>query len=337
MVTLKMLAKTCGVSVATVSKALNGAPDISAETAARIQKVASDMGYIPCAAARYLKTSHTNNIGVIFDDGTNSGLTHEHFAHILESFKRRSEEQGYDITFISDQPGPWGSDFVTHVRYRNCDGVAVLVADNAAAAVQEFVRSGVPVISLDYHFENCSCIESDNVGGIRQLVQYIYDQGHRRIGAIFGEDTPVTRVRMSAFFHTCAQLGLEIPEDYVISSVFHESNAAAMATRQLMALPEPPTCILYPDDFSFLGGMQELESMGKSIPKDVSATGFDGISLGKVLRPQLTTIQQDTEAIGAAAADELIRAIKEGRGYIPKTVVIPTTLLPGGTVAKIEE
>lgn len=336
MVTLKMLAKTCGVSVATVSKALNGAPDISAETTARIQKVADEMGYIPCAAARYLKTSQTNNIGVIFDDGTNSGLTHEHFAHILDSFKRRSEELGYDITFISDQRGPWGSDFVTHVRYRNCDGVAVLVADNAGAAVQEFVRSGVPVISVDYHFENCSCIESDNVGGMQQLVQYIYDQGHRRIAAIFGDDTPVTRVRMSAFFHTCARLGLEIPEEYVISGVFHESNSSARATRQLMALPEPPTCILYPDDFSFFGGKRELESMGLSIPEDISATGYDGISLGKVLRFPLTTIQQDTAAIGAAAAEELIRAIKEGRAYLPKTEVIPTSLIPGGTVRKIQ-
>ena len=76
MVTLKMLAKQCGVSVATVSKALNGAPDISAETAARIQKAAAEMGYTPCAAARSLKTSRSHNLGVIFSDGTKSGLTH---------------------------------------------------------------------------------------------------------------------------------------------------------------------------------------------------------------------------------------------------------------------
>lgn len=336
MVTLKMLAKTCGVSVATVSKALNGAPDISTETAARIQKVASEMGYIPCAAARYLKTSHSNNIGVIFDDGTSSGLTHEHFAYILDSFKRRSEERGFDITLISDQHGPWGNDFVTHVRYRNCDGVAVIVADNASAAVQEFVRSGVPVISVDYHFENCSCIESDNVSGMRDLVRHVYSQGHRKIAAIFGDDTPVTRVRMSSFFHTCTELGLDIPEEYVISGVFHENESSAKATRQLMQLPEPPTCIMYPDDFSFFGGKRELQAMGLSIPEDISATGYDGISIGKVLRFPLTTIQQDTAAIGTAAADELIRAIEEGRGYIPRTEVIPSSLITGGTVKKID-
>lgn len=335
MVTLKMIAKACGVSVATVSKALNGAPDISAETSSRIQKAASEMGYIPCAAAQYLKTSRSHNFGVIFDDGTSSGLTHEHFAHILDGFKRRAEALGYDITLISDQPGPWGSDYVTHVRFRNCDGVAVLVADNAGPSVQELVRVGIPVVSVDYHFESCSCIESDNVQGMHDLVQYVYSQGHRRIGAIFGDDNAVTRARMSSFFHTCSELGLEIPGEYVISGIYHESQSSARATQQLMTLPEPPTCILYPDDFSFFGGKQELERMGLSIPEDVSATGYDGISIGKVLRIPLTTVQQDTAAIGAAVAEELARAVEEGRGYLPGTQVIPCSLIPGGTVRKI--
>ncbi|MGM9605599.1 MAG: LacI family DNA-binding transcriptional regulator [Faecousia sp.] len=333
MVTLKMLAKECGVSVATVSKALNGAPDISTETALRIQKAASEMGYTPCAAARYLKTSRSHNIGVIFSDGTSSGLTHEHFTHVLNSFKRRAEELSYDITLISDQPGPWGNDYVNHVRFRNCDGVAVLVADNAAPVAQEFVRAGVPVVSLDYHFDNCSCIESDNVSGIRDLLEYVYRQGHRKIAVIFGDDNAVTRIRMSSFFHTCSQLGLTIPEEYVRYGRYHEGEVSARATRALMELPDPPTCILYPDDFSFFGGKRELESMGLSIPEDVSAAGYDGISVGKVV--SLTTVQQDTVAIGIAAANELARAVEEGRGYLPRTEVIPCSLITGATVRKI--
>ena len=333
MVTLKMLAKECGVSVATVSKALNGAPDISAETAARIQKAAAEMGYTPCAAARYLKTSRSHNIGVIFSDGTSSGLTHEHFACILNSFKRRAEELSYDITLISDQPGPWGSDYMSHVRFRNCDGVAVLVADNAAPAAQELVRAGIPVVSLDYHFDNCSCIESDNISGIRDLVEYVYSQGHRKIAAIFGDDNAVTRIRMSSFFNTCAKLGLDIPEEYICYGRYHSGEASALATRRLMALPDPPTCILYPDDFSFFGGKRELEAMGLSVPEDVSAAGYDGISVGKVV--SLTTVQQDTDAIGIAAANELARAVEEGRGYLPRTQVIPCSLITGATVRKI--
>lgn len=337
MVTLKMLAQNCGVSVATVSKALNGAPDISAETAGRIQRAAADMGYIPCAAAQYLKTSRSHNIGVIFDDGTSSGLTHEHFAYILDSFKRRAESLGYDITLISDQAGPWGSDYINHIRFRNCDGVAVLVADNAGAAAQGMIQAGIPVISVDFHFDNCSCIESDNVQGMQELVRYVYSQGHRKIAAIFGDDNVVTRKRMSSFFRTCAELGLSVPEGYVISGVFHENESSAHATRQLMALADPPTCILFPDDFSFFGGKRAVEDLGLSIPEDISAAGFDGISLGKVIRPPLTTVQQDTAAIGTAAAEELVRAIEEGRAYLPRTQVIPCALIPGGTVGRVPQ
>lgn len=332
MVTLKMLANACNVSVATVSKALNGAPDVSAATAERIRKAASEMGYIPCAAARYLKTSRSHCIGVIFNDGANSGLTHEYFAYILNSFKKRAEELGYDITLISDTPGPWGVDYATHVQYRNCDGVAVLVADNASAAVQEILRSRIPVVTVDYGFNNCSTIRSDNVQGMRELVNYIYSQGHRKIACIFGEDTPVTRLRTASFFRTCGELGLEIPEEYIIYGQYHNAEGSALAARQLLSLPEPPTCILFPDDFSVIGGKNEIERQGMSVPADISVTGFDGTLMGKVMNPRLTTVAQDTETIGITAAQELVRAIEEGVRFLPSEVVIPCKLEPGGTV-----
>ncbi len=333
MVTLKMLAQECGVSVATVSKALNGAPDISAETALRIQEAAIAMGYTPNAAARALKTSHSHNLGVIFDDGTDSGLTHEHFAYILNSFKRRAETLGYDTTLISAQPGPWGNDYISHVRFRNCDGVAVLVAENAVDFIAEFVRIGVPVVSLDYRYDNCSCVESDNIAGIRELLKYIYSRGHRKIAAIFGDDNAVTQIRMKSFFETCEQLGLRMPAAYVKRARFHDSTLSAMATYQLMSLPEPPSCILYPDDFSFFGGRQKLAEMGFSVPEDISVAGYDGISVGKVI--SLTTVQQNTDALGIVCAEELVRAVEEGKSFVPRIQTIPCTLVEGATVRQV--
>ena len=191
----------------------------------------------------------------------------------------------------------------------------------------------MPVVSVDYHYDNCSCIESDNVSGMRILLEYVYAQGHRRIAAIFGDDNPVTRVRMSSFFNTCRRLNLETPDEYIRCCRYHEADLSAIATRQLMSLPEPPTCILYPDDFSFFGGKRELESMGLSVPEDISAAGYDGISVGKVI--SLTTIQQDTVAIGNAIADELTRAVEEGRGFLPRVVSIPCSLIEGTTVRRI--
>ena len=101
MVTLKQIANACGVSVASVSKALNQAPDIGIETAERIRRTARELGYYPNSAARALKTNRTYNIGVLFDDDTHVGLTHEYFSHVLNAVKNGAERRGYDVTFIS--------------------------------------------------------------------------------------------------------------------------------------------------------------------------------------------------------------------------------------------
>ena len=101
MVSLKDIAKACQVSVATVSKALNDHNDISAETKERIRQVAKRHGYFPNSAAKALKTNRTYNIGVLFVDEARSGLTHNYFSHVLDSFKQTAEQQGYDMTFIN--------------------------------------------------------------------------------------------------------------------------------------------------------------------------------------------------------------------------------------------
>ena len=102
MVSLKDIAQKCGVSVATVSKALNGHSDIGEDTRKRVAEVAREMGYVPNAVAKALKTDRTYNIGVLFVDEAGSGLTHDYFSHVLDGFKRQVEEAGYDLTFISN-------------------------------------------------------------------------------------------------------------------------------------------------------------------------------------------------------------------------------------------
>ena len=105
MASIKDIAKACGVSVATVSKALNGHNDISQATKEKVREAARQIGYMPNSAARALKTNRTYNLGVLFVDEAQSGLTHEFFAAVLDSFKRHAEGRGYDITFINHNIG----------------------------------------------------------------------------------------------------------------------------------------------------------------------------------------------------------------------------------------
>lgn len=336
MVTIKMISQRCGYSAATVSKALNGAPDISVETAELIRGIAAEMGYTPNAAARALKTTRTHNFGVLFEDDTNSGLTHEFFSHILNSFKHRAEELGYDISFISNRLGGRDVSYLEHARYRNYDGVVIASVDYTRQSVRDLVYGGIPVVTIDYEFNSCGSVLSDNVQGMRDLVTYIHEMGHTKIAFVHGEDTAVSRQRIASFYRTCMELGIDIPDEYVVEGHFHDPGCSAAATRKLMEMKNRPTCILYPDDISYTGGMNELERMGVSVPEDISVAGYDGILLGQLMRPRLTTLKQDAELMGSSAADELVRAVEDGKIYIPRRIVIPGKLIRGGTVGKNE-
>ena len=126
MVSLKTIAQRCGVSTATVSKALNGHKDISKETKDRVKKVADELGYFPNAAARALKTNRSYNIGVLFEEEAGSGLTHEYFSGVLNGLKVQAEKQGYDITFINTCYENRKMSYYEHCRYRNFEGVAIV-------------------------------------------------------------------------------------------------------------------------------------------------------------------------------------------------------------------
>ena len=303
MTSLKDISKVCGVSIATVSKALNNHKDIGEETKLHIRQVAKEMGYFPNSSARALKTNRTYSVGVLFVDEAQSGLTHDYFANVLDSFKRTVEEKGYDVTFINaSKHGKNRMTYLEHCRYRGFDGLVIACVDFYDPEVEELVKSDIPLVTIDHLFHNRSAIISDNVQGMRDLFTYVYNQGHRRIAYIHGADSAVTQSRLSAFFKTAEEFGVAIPDTYIKEAAYRDTKGAGVATEELLALPVPPTCILYPDDFSCFGGINVIKEKQLRIPEDISVAGFDGIRVGRHIEPQLTTIRLDTARIGAQAA-----------------------------------
>lgn len=335
MVTIKDISKKCGVSSATVSKVLNGRGDIGEETSKRIKAVAKEMGYFPNSMARTLKTKKSNNLGVLFTDETNSGLTHEYFSAILNSFKNQAEELGYDITFLSQKTGDMKLSYLEHCKYRYFDGIVVANVDFEDSQVLELVQSDMPTVIIDYLFNNKTTILSDNVTSLEALITHVHEKGHSKIAFIHGELTLVTKNRLAGFYKTCQALGIEVNEDYIKQGAYHNPKESGLATRELLKLKDPPTCILYPDDFSYIGGMNEIERQGLSIPADISTVGYDGIYLSQVLRPKLTTWKQDTDILGKEAAIQLIDTINNPKTFIPKQITVPGTLLVGKSVQDI--
>ena len=335
MVSMKDIAKACGVSVATVSKALSGQPDIAEQTRELISKTADELGYMTNSAARALKTNRTYNIGVLFVDERRSGLAHEYFSAVLESLKTEAEANGYDITFINRNVGRKATTYLQHCQYRGVDGVVIACVDFTDPQVLELVNSRIPLVTIDHVFNNHAAVVSDNVRGMEELVRYVYGRGHRRIAFIHGEHTAVTENRLTGFYRACEELGLDIPEEYIREGVFHNPDRCAELTNELLSLPEPPTCILMPDDFSALGGLNAIRRRGLRIPEDISAAGYDGIQLASVMSPALTTYRQDTAALGKTAAAKLIELIEKPRTALVDRILIPGRMAEGGSVRDI--
>ena len=337
MVSMKDIAKQCHVSIASVSKALNGYSDIGEDTRNLIIRTAHEMGYLPNSSARALKTKKSYNLGVLFVDAAMNGLTHEYFNHVLESFKYTAEERGYDITFIAGHAGGQNMSFYERCRYRGVDGVLVACFKYYEEDIQDLIRSELPVVTIDHTFEGKIAVVSNNVQGMEELVSYIYSMGHKKIAYIHGDDTPVTRNRLSGFYRTTQRYGLEIPDEYVKASSYRDLEMAAKATGELLDLPNPPTCIMYPDDYAAVGGMNVIKERGLRIPEDISVAGYDGIELVRMMDPKLTTLCQDTGKIGSTAAHKLINLIEHPKTTLIDKFSIDGVLFKGATVARNRE
>ena len=336
MPSIKDISVVCGVSIATVSKALNDHKDIGEETKAHIRQVAKEMGYSPNSAARALKTNRTYNMGVLFSHDDQSGLTHDFFTCVLNGFMETVEQQGYDLTFINKaKDGVRRMTYLEHCRYRKFDGVAIICADFFDPEVEELVKSEIPVVTVDHVFNDRIAVVSDNVKGMRDLLTYIYSQGHRRIAYIHGSSSGVTKSRLSSFYRTADELGLKIPDEYVIEGAYRDTELAYRMTERLLGLKEPPTCICYADDFAAFGGMNAIKDRGLRIPDDISVAGYDGIRIGRHLEPQLTTIVQDTCRMGRAAAERLIGLVERPKSTFTEMVVVEGEVFKGQSVGKI--
>lgn len=333
-VTIKELSAVCGLSVSTVSKALNGYPDVSSETRELVRSTAAKLGYRPSAIARGLKMGRTFNLGVLYIEDSDVGFTHNYFSPVLQSFKTEAERRGYDITFITHS-GPNKMTYLQHCLYRNLDGVCIVCCHFGDPDVLELVSGPLPVVTIDHVFHSRSCIESENRQGMSALTQHILSKGHTRVAYIFGEDASVTNVRMTSFLREMHKAGHEIPEDYLVRAQYHNPASAREATKKLLALSTRPTCIIMPDDYAALGGMEAIREAGLRIPEDISVAGYDGVELLQLCRPKLTTVRQDTAKIGQAAARKLVHLIEQPRTTFEEIISIPCFFVPGETVAPV--
>lgn len=338
MVTIRDIALKSGFSVSTVSKTMNGYSDVSEETRQIIIKTARELGYVPNAQARALKTNRTFILGILFTDDQNNGLTHLYFSHVLNGFKNKAEESGYNITFINKR---WGKQTITllqNCKFRGIEGICIACIDVNDPEVQELVYGGIPLVSIDHIFKGHPCVLSNNKEDISLLIKYAYSLGHRKIAYIHGNNSSfVTQQRVKGYVETMKELGLQPRQEYMIESLYVNPSAARSATEKLLKLPDRPTCILLPDDVSAFGALDAITDAGLKIPEDISIAGYDGVLVYELMNPRLTTIKQNAAKIGEEAARLLIHTIENKKNPILEPVIVEGELIIRDSIGHVSK
>ncbi len=337
MATIYDIAKLCGLSPATVSKALSGASDVSVATRNKIRQAASRMNYIPDGRAKGLSKNRSWTIGILCQDGSELGLRHYLFASILESFKNVVERHGYDIVFISNQVGKMGLSYYGHCRYRKTDGVFIFNTDFTSNDTKELIESDLPKIAIDYSDASINCVTTDSEKSMALLYNHLFNLGHRDIVFMHGEPSYITSMRVNGLKKAMERKGQTLSADQLVQSKYYSIQGGYRSMQEVLARKKLPTAVIASDDFSAIGALEALQEAGLSVPDDMSIVGFDGIEITQLSSPKLTTIRQDTGGMGAKAAECLIKQILGlDTGKRPENIILEPQLLIGNSSKQIK-
>ena len=291
------------------------------------------MGYVPNLSARSLVTQKSYTIGIIFEEVTGIGLQHPLFSKILESFKNVVEANGYDIMFLSKNMGKQNGSYLQHSKRKQVEGILVLCGEFQSDELVNLYKSDIPTIVIDYGFANVTNVESNNEQGVDMAVKYFKQLGHTKVAHIHGGDyLYVGSKRKQYFVEAMKKYHLDIKDDYLVSGEFFSKEAGFDAMKKLIKLEDPPTAVFCASDMIAIGAMQAIYQAGYNVPDDFSIIGFDGIDIGQVIAPRLTTIRQDTNKIGRIAANSNLQKIND-KNNLPtdENITVDTYLITGDT------
>ena len=339
MVDIRELARRSGVSAATVSRALNDRAEVSPQTRARIIELATELGYSPSQPARTLVRKRSDTIGLIWDTGYDiDGRRHPFLQDLLVALKRPLSDAGYHLMLLATAGTDAGVDvYQRAARQHSLDGVILMGVDERHPAITALLEATVACVAVDLplHGPRITYVSSDNRTGAATAVAHLHSLGRRRIAMITG---PLSLLpasdRLAGYRYQSARLGLPYRSEYVAFGDFFLASGYE-ATRALLALPEPPDAIFAAGDEMAIGALHAIADAGLSVPGDIAVVGFDNIESAALVRPALTTVAQDPNALCTSAVEALLAIIESTGGpeqrrksqAFPAPRVLPTRLV----------
>ncbi|MBK7405140.1 MAG: LacI family DNA-binding transcriptional regulator [Phycisphaerales bacterium] len=320
----RQLADRLGLSVATVSRALNNHPDIAEETRVRVLKMADSAGYIPRVGRR-----PTNVIGLVYPTDPVRADYGNFESAMLAGILEGVNEQRFDVTFINIGRDRNPSDSYTQFfRAKGVRGVIVRTVQPHARLAEEIADDGFPCVVIADRSDqpNVNYVCSDSRADSMRAVQHLVHLGHRRIAlgvhSVLDRDH---RDRRDGYLDALREAGMT-PDPTLMLQARASMEGGATCINRLLSLPDPPTAVYFTDPLTTVGALHRCLVLGVHVPKDLSVVGFDDGDVRYKTFPQYTAVCQDAAQMGLEAARWLTRSLAAG-GVLPAfRVHRPTSL-----------
>jgi len=321
--TIRDVAREADVSVASVSRALNGHNNVRPELRRHVETVAAALGYVPHAGARNLSMARANAIGVVLPD-----LHGEFFSETLRGMDRAASERGLQLLLSNLHDGDRAVGMLHTMRGR-VDGLIIMAPHIDPALLLAGIPPSIPAVLV-----NCAApgkdrptLQVDNVAGARTMTEHLIATGRRAIVHLSGPDNNAeARERIAGY---CAAMDAAGLPHRIVTGDFMQETGAALTPQILQDHPDADA-IFAANDMMAIGALIALRAAGVDVPGQIALAGFDDIPLSRLISPALTTMHVDIAGIGERAVARLTEAIAGAKDYqlemsLPELMVRETT------------
>jgi DNA-binding LacI/PurR family transcriptional regulator len=310
---IRAVAERAKVSIATVSRTINGIATVGPELAKRVWKAIEELDYYPNTQARGLVSGRSRLLGLVISE-----ITNPFFPELIQGFEEIAVENGYEILIGSTNYDPKRMNLVIRrMLERKVEGVAVMTFGIEEPLLQQLAERKIPLVLIDFDLPSplVSTLRVDYGAGIRQAVHHLAALGHRQITFISGPHTLHSAKARMETFRTAAKEARFSAKDARVVEANHTLEGGMLAFERLQARGELPTAIMCSNDMTAIGVLRSAYSIGLRVPQDLSIVGFDDIRFAQFTTPPLTTVQMSRVDLARSA----FQALREHGGELSKT------------------